>query len=240
MSDATLMPDLKAVIFDFDGTIIDTESTAFHAWKSIYREHGHELRVEEYAQCIGTNHAIFNPQTVLASRVAHEIDWDEVTPRRRMLERELLSRQKIAPGVSELVEAARRKGLRLAIGSSSPRKWIDHVMPLPDADRIFDAVVTSDEAPPKPLPDIFLVALDRLGISAAEAVVIEDSPNGALAAHRAGIFCITVPNAITRLLRFEHGDLRVESLAAITLDQICNAHRRHRLARAKASPEAKP
>ncbi len=231
MSDLTLMPDLKAVIFDFDGTIIDTESTAFHAWQTIYREHGQELRIEDYAKCIGTNHDVFNPQTALDSLVAYEIDWSETTPRRRMLEQEFLSRQKIAPGVGGLVEAARGQGLRLAIGSSSPREWIDRIMPLPDADRVFDTIVTSDDAPPKPLPDIFLIALDRLGVGADETVVIEDSPNGALAAHRAGIFCITVPNVVTRLLRFEYGDLRVESLAEVTLAQIGDAHRRHQLER---------
>lgn len=231
MGDSVMPAALKAVIFDFDGTIIDTESTAFGAWQQIYREHGQELEVEEYAQCIGTNHDVFNPQTTLSSRVAYELDWEEITPRRRMLERELLSRQHVAPGVRELIKAAQRKGLRLAIGSSSPIAWIDRIMPLPDANHIFDVIVTSDEAPPKPRPDIFLVVLDRLGIGPAEAVVIEDSPNGALAAHRAGIFCLTVPNAITRLLQFEHGDLRVESLAAITLEQICEVHRRHQLDR---------
>lgn len=234
MSDSASMPDLKALIFDFDGTIIDTESTAFRAWQNIYREHGQELGIGEYAQCIGTNHDVFNPQTTLTSRVAYEINWDETTARRRMLEREFLSEQKIAPGVSELVETAKDQGIRLAIGSSSPRKWIDRVMPLPDTDRIFEVIVTSDDALPKPRPDIYLGVLNRLGISPAEAVVIEDSPNGALAAYRAGIFCVTVPNVITRLLKFEYGNLKVESLAEITLDQIRNALRRYQYARAKA------
>ncbi|MEZ5412780.1 MAG: HAD family phosphatase [Opitutaceae bacterium] len=231
MNGSTAMPHLKAVIFDFDGTIIDTESTAFRAWQHIYSEHGQELKIEEYAQCIGTNHDVFNPQVTLSSRVAYELDWEEMTPRRRMLEREFLSRQKVAPGVRELIETVQSHGLRLAIGSSSPRMWIDRVMPLPDADRIFDAIITSDDAPPKPKPDIFLLALDRLGIGPSEAVVIEDSPNGALAAYRAGIFCITIPNDLTRLLRFEHGDLKVESLAEVTFEQIRDAHQRHQLER---------
>ena len=98
-------------------------------------------------------------------------------------------------------------------------------MPLPELTSAFDAIVTSDDAPVKPSPDIFRIALSQLSVSANEAVVIEDSPNGAMAAHRAGIFCVTVPNSITRSLSFEHGDLRVESLAELTLTQLRTAHR---------------
>lgn len=221
------MPDLKALIFDFDGTIIDTETSAFRAWETIYRDHGQNLAIEEYAQCIGTGHDVYNPQTVLDSRVSQKINWDVVTPHRRALESKFLKLQTVLPGVRELIGAAQSEGLGLAIGSSSPRAWIDRVMPLTDPASIFATIVTSDDAPPKPCPDIYRIALDRLGISDREAVVIEDSPNGAMAAQRAGIFCVIVPNALTHNLTFQSGDLRTQSLDRITLSEIRAAHGRH-------------
>ncbi len=227
MNDPAPVPRLKAVIFDFDGTIIDTETPVFRSWQAVYQEYGVELALDEYALCIGTNNDVFNPETTLDSRAKRVVDWEEVTPRRRAHHVDLVSRESIRPGVGELIVAAQDGGLRLAIGSSSPREWIDRTMPLPELTNVFDAIVTSDDAPVKPSPDIFRIALERLGVDASEAVVIEDSPNGALAAHRAGIFCLTVPNAITRSLRFEHGDMRVESLAEVTLSQIHDAHGRY-------------
>ena len=129
-------------------------------------------------------------------------------------------RASILPGVLETIHAAKRLGLKLAIASSSQHAWVDtHTKRLGIFDH-FDAVICSDDVGigrTKPNPDLFLLALNQLQVQKDAAVVFEDSPNGVLAANRAGIFVVAVPNPVTALLVIEGANLIMSTLSELPL-----------------------
>jgi putative hydrolase of the HAD superfamily len=133
--------------------------------------------------------------------------------------------EELRPGVLDYLEEARRRGLATAIVSSSSRPWVDrHLARLERAEH-FDDIVTADGdlARAKPLPVLYLEALERLGVGASEAVAFEDSPNGVRAAKAAGLFCVAVPNSVTASLGLDQADLVVASLAELELDDLVDA-----------------
>lgn len=216
----------RAIIFDFDGTIIDTETPVFRAWEKVYSDFDIELVKETYATCIGSDYGGFNPFDDLETKIGRKVDWDSVTPRRRAHYQNLLGGEKAMKGVAKLVEEAETNGLKLAIASSSPREWIDQYLPQTGLERKFEVIVTLDDVEKvKPDPELFLIALERLGIKSSEAMVIEDSPNGCLAAKQAGLFCVIVRNSLTRFLDFRSADLLYDSLADTCLEDILRAWR---------------
>ena len=214
----------KALLFDFDGLILDTETTEFLVWQKIYREHGQEMLPETWGQVIGGyGISIFDGAVHLAELVGNGLDARELHARYRSESDAAILQQPVLPGVLDYLEDARRLGLRLAVASSSPHSWVDmHLARLGLADR-FDAIICGDDVSPgrtKPHPDLFLKALDALGVKAAQAIVFEDSPNGVSAARAAGIRVVSVPNPITVLLKTDGADLTLDSLARISLQDL--------------------
>ena len=212
---------LKALIFDFDGLILDTETPDYQTWKSIYREHGFELPDDEWGKIVGGwGISTFDAAEHLSLLAQGRVDSVSLRDRHRVETSALLLAQPILPGVMEILQEAKRLGLKLAIGSSSPHSWVDtHAKRLGIFD-YFDAVVCEDEVGigrTKPFPDVYLTALKKLHVQKNEAVVFEDSPNGVGAARTAGIFAVAVPNPVTSLLPFEGANLTVKSLRDVSL-----------------------
>ena len=206
---------LRALLFDFDGLIVDTETPALASWRELYAEHGQELTLERWSAAVGTIDG-FDPVSHLQS-LAGDVDLAEALARRTARELELVEVEQLRPGVLAYLEEARRRGLAAAIVSSGSRPWIDrHLARLERAEH-FEQIVTADgdAARAKPLPVLYLEALDRLGLAADEAVAFEDSPNGVRAAKAAGLFCVAVPNSVTAALGLDEADVVVQSLAEL-------------------------
>lgn len=215
------MSSIKGIFFDFDGVILETEQPGYRSWQKIYAEFGQELSMEQFALVIGTHFIEFNPRTELERRLGRTLDWETLERRREQYQRDLVARQPVLPGVLELIRDGRRAGVKVAIVSSSPRYWIDHWLVHHKMEGLFDLVMNVDEVPiPKPAPDLYLAALARLGLKAADVVAVEDSPNGSKAAALAGLFCVVVPSEITSLLKFEVDFPCLSSLAGVTLQQL--------------------
>lgn len=213
-------PPIRAVIFDFDGLIVDTESTGYHTWTEIYAEHGHELPVERYAQVIGSDFSssTFDPRRDLETLTGSLFDWEALEVRRKDRERELRKSLLIHPGVIDRLVEARELGLATAIASSSPRFWIDSWVEQLSLHGRFDHITTVDDTgKPKPDPSLFLHAAGSLGVGVEEAIIFEDSLNGLTAAHAAGIRCIVVPGPMTKHLDFSSALRRVNSLTEVSL-----------------------
>lgn len=214
---------LRALLFDFDGLIVDTETPSFGSWGELYREHGQELTLERWSAAVGTIGG-FDAAAHLEELVG-PIDRDTVLARRRARDLELCDVEELRPGVLEYLGEARRRGLATAIVSSASRPWVDrHLARLERAEH-FDDIVTADGdlARAKPLPVLYLEALDRLGLASGEAVAFEDSPNGVRAAKAAGIYCVAVPNSVTASLGLDEADLVVSSLAELPFDDLIAA-----------------
>jgi HAD superfamily hydrolase (TIGR01509 family) len=210
---------IKALIFDFDGLILDTETPEEVVWTSIYREHGHEFPLGEWMKTIG-GYGIsnFDPAEHLARLT--QLDAAPLRLRYRLEADAVIHASPILPGVEGMIQAAQERGLKLAIASSSPHSWVDpHLARLGLAPR-FDRVICGDDVASgrtKPNPDLFLLALDRLEVTNEAAIVFEDSPNGVKAAKAAGIFVVAVPNPLTERMGVDGADLTVESLADLSL-----------------------
>lgn len=217
---------IKALLFDFDGLILDTESPDYDVWGAIYREHGQELLPEQWGQIVGgLGAAQFDAARHLVELVGSGLNAEELEARHKTESDALVLSQPILPGVVDCLDSARDLGLRLAVASSSPHSWVDaHLARLELADR-FEAVICADDVPTgrtKPNPDLFLLAMERLGVQANEAIVFEDSPNGIKAARAAGIFTVSVPNPFTALLKADGANLTLNSLAELPLTEIIN------------------
>ena len=211
---------IRALIFDFDGLILDTEGPEFQSWSEIYAEHGCELDFDLWATCIGTAD-ILDPYAELERLLAGPIDRDEIRTQRRARNQALLDELGPRPGIVEYLEQARERQMGIAVASSSPRSWVaGHLERLGLLDS-FHALACADEvAMVKPDPALYQLALEKLGVSASEAIAIEDSPNGVLAAKRAGLLCVAVPNDLTRRLSLDHADKVLASLAEVPLEDL--------------------
>jgi HAD superfamily hydrolase (TIGR01509 family) len=210
---------LRALLFDFDGLLLDTESTEFRAWSEVYERHGHVLEPALWANAIGTIGG-FDPVAHLAT-LGVVLDADAVAAQ-HLRNLDLCALERLRPGVAELLDEADRRGIATAVVSSSSRGWIVGHLETRGLLERFAELVTADGDPEraKPRPALYLEALDRLGVRAHEAIAFEDSPNGIAAATAAGIYCVAVPNAITSALDLSRADLIVGSLHEIDLNAL--------------------
>lgn len=210
---------IKAIIFDFDGLILDTETPIYTAWKQLYESHGCLLSVEEYAGCLGSDYHAFNPYEALEAHIGRKPDWGTLRPKMVQTYRSLIDENDALPGVRRLVADAREAGLRMAVASSSTHEWVTGHLNRLGLLEAFELFRTRDDVENlKPAPDLFEAARTALGLKRDEVFVLEDSPNGIRAAKRAGIFCVAVPNTMTRNLPLNDPDLVVASLEEAPLD----------------------
>ncbi len=211
---------IRALIFDFDGLILDTEGPIYRSWTEVYQAHGEALPFELWVKTVGSSNQAFHPQHHLEERLGHPLS-QEVIDRRVERRVELVLAQPLLPGVRAIVDQARAAGMKVGVASSSSRDWVTgHLERLGLLDG-FDCMRCRDDVEHvKPEPDLYLAVLECLGLQAADAVAIEDSPNGIAAAKRAGLLCVAIPNPITEGLDLGAADLRLRSLAEVTLPQL--------------------
>jgi putative hydrolase of the HAD superfamily len=212
---------IRGVLFDFDGLIVDTESPVFEAWRRLYDEQGQELTLQTWSAAVGTIGA-FDPLGHLEELVGGPLERDVLSARQDEHEVTLVEAERLRPGIAEYLAESERLGLRKAIVSSSSRAWIDRHLSRLEQLAGWDAIVTADGDPEraKPRPTLYLEALELLGLTADEAFVLEDSPNGVRAAKAAGLTCVAVPNPVTATLGLDEADLVLESLADVPLAEL--------------------
>jgi HAD superfamily hydrolase (TIGR01509 family) len=206
---------VRALVFDFDGLILDTEVPVFIAWSETYERHGERLSPEFWASIIGYGLDHFDPLADLERRVGRSLDRDEVQTARRRRQMELTLALDILPGVREWRQEAAERGVRLGVASSSGRSWV-----LGHLERLgldgWDCVRCGDDVErTKPAPDLYLATLECLGVAPAEAIAVEDSGVGVQAAKAAGLFCVAVPSSLTSSHDFRRADLVLRSLAEV-------------------------
>jgi len=211
---------IRAIVFDFDGLILDTEEPVYRSWLEVYQAHGEELPFERWIQIVGSTTTGFHPQHHLEERLGRALP-KEVLDRRIGRRTELVLAQKLLPGVVSQIDQAKAMGLKVGVASSSTAEWVrGHLARLGILEK-FDCLRCRDDvARAKPEPDLYLAVLDCLGVTAAEAFAIEDSPNGVMAAKRAGLRCVAIPNSITAQLDLSGADVVLRSLAEITLTDL--------------------
>jgi putative hydrolase of the HAD superfamily len=206
---------IKAVIFDFDGTIIDTETIWFQAYKEVLlEEFGIKLPLEEFAKIIGTtNEVLFQ---YIENQVEIKVDphlIHKLTDQRFLEKKGILD---VREGVRKKLIEAKQLGLKIGLASSSSREWVEGFLRQFELWNYFSVIKTKEDViKVKPDPALYLKALEDLEVEPQEALAIEDSANGVLSAVEAGLKCIVIPNQVTALLNFHEKSIRSESFLDI-------------------------
>jgi HAD superfamily hydrolase (TIGR01509 family) len=212
---------IEAVVFDFDGLILDTEGPVFTAWQEEFDAHGcPPLTLAEWAAEIGTSGGL-DLVGLIRTRATLPLDEAAMHNRRRIRRDELLAREITRPGVEAWLDDADALGLALAIASSSPIEWVqEHLARLGLRSRFACVSCYSDRIAGKPAPDTYLAACAAIGVVPGAALALEDSPHGVAAAKAAGLRCVAVPNPVTAGLDLSGADLCVPSLADVSLREV--------------------
>lgn len=197
---------LQGILFDFDGLILDTETPIFQAWKRKFREYGKELHLEDWAEILGKSNQDLGPIEGFLDEFKDPGVRDQIMAEVSREERSLVCKQSPMPGAVELIRRSHQEGIKLGVVSSSDQNWVhSHLSRLELLD-YFDHTSCAEEVDQaKPDPALYLLGLEKMGLQPDQVVVLEDSPNGVLAAKRAGLFCIAVPNLLTSKLSFYEG-----------------------------------
>ena len=202
---------IRALVFDFDGTILDTETPEFRHWEALYARHGRTLSLSEWQQGIGTWDA-FDPWAGLPEAV--QAQRERVHAELQTQVHADLKDADLRPGVRDVLEQARAAGLRLALCTSSSHAWVDPWLAQHGLGEFFEAEATRDDvARVKPDPELYVLACQRLGLPPAECLAVEDSYNGASAAAAAGMQVLVVPNDVTATQPFLSGWARLEGFS---------------------------
>lgn len=211
--------DIKAIVFDFDGIIIDTETAWFESYRDALSAFGIDFPLDVFGRCVGTHNDELD--RYMTERLPSAEDARTVHLQAAKLHRDRMTIVKAREGVESFLKEARRLGLRIGLATSSNRKWIDRFLDPLGFSGYFDVIRTSDDvANIKPDPELYLSTVQALGVVPAEAVAFEDSVNGSKAAIAAGLRCVIVPNPATEKLPFEGYDLRIRSMGDQPLAEI--------------------
>ena len=212
----------KAVLFDFDGLIMDSEWPIYESWQRVFEAEGKTLAVETYVQCIGSDFDTWSPEKYLEELTGKEFDWPVINARRQVeLEADLVGVRPL-PGVRELMEkltSGHGERKKLAVVSSSSHRWVDMWLEKLDLAHFADEVVCKGDAPRiKPAPDLYLEAVRRFSMNPEECLVLEDSLNGVKSGNSAGCITIAVPSRLTSCIDFTEADLVISSLTDFLID----------------------
>lgn len=210
----------SAIVFDFDGTILDTETSACDAIASLYADHGLSLDRVWWSSAVGTMIDAWQEalEVLHASTLVDiEVLRDEV----RLRHRNVMLRARPEPGIEELLAECLAAEVPVAVATSAPRVWVERHLGNAGLLSRFDVIVPhEDVSNPKPHPEPYLTACSRLQVDPRRAVAIEDSPTGVASAVAAGLYTVAVPSLLTRHFDFDHAHLRLDSLAGTGLAEL--------------------
>ena len=207
---------ISAVLFDFDGVLVDTEWAIYQSWKRVFEGHGQHLPLDIYTRCIGSDFATWSPKTHLEELTGLAFDWHDLDARRQEKILKDLTHEGPMHGAAMFVEKIKAGRLSQAVVSSSSHRWVDGWLEKIELAGYFQTTVCRGDAPRiKPAPDLFLEAASRLAVAPECCLVIEDSLNGMLAGKAAGMRVWIVPNRVTAKLDFSAADRVFPSLVAL-------------------------
>lgn len=212
---------IQAIIFDFDGLILDTETPEFESWKEQFEAAGTTLSLKEWADCIGRASHFFDPIKLLEEKTATKQNAEKLKKTLKKKTIQKIAQTPILPGVIERIHEARQMNLGLAVASSSEFEWVEFHLTQRNLKHYFESVICRDHVEnAKPSPDLFLKACRTIGVAPQNALAFEDSPNGVRAAKAAGMICVAVPNRLTAQLDLSHADIVLQSLAQTNMTEL--------------------
>lgn len=206
---------LKAVIFDVDGTLLDTERIYMQAWKEAAAELGYVITDELLRKTRAIN--VKDAARIFETEIGNGFSYDVVRVGRVRIAEQIIARESpiLKPGVAEALEWLKKNGIRLSVASSTNQKSTREHLSESGILECFEVIVGGDMITKgKPNPDIFLKTAELLEVTPEECIVVEDSPAGIRAAYAAGMKSILVPDqaAITE---------EIVAMADVMLESLC-------------------
>lgn len=208
-----ILESARALIFDLDGVLVSTDKLKYESYRRACDRLGADLAFKFYKTLIGLSRMATCEAIVKHCRL-------KVTPKEladlREAEHPAVFAEKgvaVVPAARKLLAVLPRARFRLGAASSATRDRVEAAVEALDFD--FDSLVSGENVPPKPAPDLYLQSFRELGVRAAEAVIFEDSENGVAAASAAGATCVAVPSEETKGQNFSEADLVIETLSEV-------------------------
>lgn len=186
------LDNVKAVIFDMDGVLFNTEQIYLDVWTKVFHKYGYKMTKEVYCEVIGTGRE--NVKKVFMKEFGEDIPIEEMYKEKdELLFRELKKSVPLKEGAYELLKYLKNQNYKLALGTSALRERMENQLRKANFIDIFDTVVCREDVKEtKPNPETFLRASEKLGVEPNECVVIEDSSAGIIAAYKGGMIPIHV------------------------------------------------
>lgn len=221
--------DCRAIIFDFDGTILDTETPEYQTWQEIFSGHGHEMPMSYWSGYVGKANHGTTPLDYLEELLGQAVERDTLRQKFLVRYKEVIATQAVLPGVLDYLTTAKRLGLRIGLASSSRSPYLLEHLERLGLRHFFEVVRGSDHVThAKPDPELYQSVLAAFDLQPDQAIALEDSPTGVHAARRAGLFCVAVPNSVTGQLSLDHASLRLNSLADLPLETLLDNLKQNR------------
>lgn len=204
---------IKAIIFDKDGLMFDSEKLQYQAFCQTLAEYGYRLTRENYHQLVGRASSFVYPAIQNLFNIKDIISFRK---KKRKKYRELSLRElRMYPGLLDLIQMLKKEEYKLAVASGSHFKGIKQELDQYELTKYFDFILSSEGLPSKPAPDVFLAVATELEILPNQCLVLEDSQSGVEAAKKAGMYCLAIPNEFTQYQDFSQADLVIESLKKV-------------------------
>jgi HAD superfamily hydrolase (TIGR01509 family) len=212
---------IDAVVLDFDGVIIDTETARYEVWMRIFKEHNQVLPRDIWVKSIGRSEYFINPYDLLAQLTGTSIDTDMLRAYKESMEEHYIAQKPLTAGLLERLNEARSAGGRFAIASSASRRYVQKHLVDRGIEKLFDALVCRDDVSRhKPHPQPYLRALELLDAEIEHSFAVEDSPAGIEAAVSAGLFCVAVTGNMTRDMDQSRAHFIVNSFEEFTFESL--------------------
>jgi HAD superfamily hydrolase (TIGR01509 family) len=212
---------IDAVVFDFDGVIIDTETARYEVWKRIFQEHNQVLPKDIWVKSIGRTEYFISPYDLLVQLTGTSIDIDTLRAYEKSMEEQYIAQKPLTTGLLERINEARGAGGRFAIASSASRRYVEKHLKERNILNHFDALVCRDDVSRhKPHPQPYLRALELLDAEIDYSFAVEDAPAGIEAAVSAGLFCVAVAGNMTKDMDQSRAHCIVNSLDDFTFESL--------------------
>lgn len=212
---------IEALVLDFDGTILETETPDYRSWQETFDSFGVSLDPALWSSYVGGASGGFDAVAHLAELSGIVIDEEAVRLERRRRYLELVEAEPLRPGVLAIIESAESSGLRLGVASSATRNWVvGHLKGRGLMEKFGSVWCGDDVSVVKPDPEVYLAVTEELGVAPHRSLAIEDSARGVASAKRAGLSCIAVPNPVTAGMDFSRADAVYPTLEGVSLEEM--------------------